>query len=275
MGDRYFDLANFSSHHDLRADEMDGAARRLLRRVDARAGSPRAADAARWPRSGRACGASCRRPAPSSTSTSSATPTSTSARCARAFDDPGFDALARGRACRLTCRPRPLRDHRRRRRGHVDRLPPRRAGLERRRAWSTARELTSGSTFHSAGLVGQLRSSVSLTQDDDVLGRALPEARRRRVRPRLDRVRRHPPGLHAGALGGDAPPGRLGEDVRPAARADLGRGGARALPADVHRRRDRRLLAADRRLPRPEPAHLRARRRRAARRLRRSSPTRG
>ena len=41
----------------------------------------------------------------------------------------------------------------------------------------------------------------------------------------------------------------------------------RAVPADGHRRRDRRLVAADRRLPRPEPAHLRARRRRAPRRL--------
>ena len=71
-----------------------------------------------------------------------------------------------------------------------------------------------------------------------------------------------------GALGGDAAPGRLGEDVRPAARADLRRGGAGAVPADGHRRRDRRVLAADRRLPRSQPAHLRARRRRAPGRLR-------
>ena len=38
-------------------------------------------------------------------------------------------------------------------------------------------ELTSGSTFHSAGLVGQLRGSLPLTRDDDVVGRALPDAR--------------------------------------------------------------------------------------------------
>ena len=82
-------------------------------------------------------------------------------------------------------------------------------------------QLTSGSTFHSAGLVGQLRSSRLADEDDDVLGRALPEARRRRVRPGLDRVRRHPAGLLARALGGDAAPGGLGEDVRAAARADL------------------------------------------------------
>ncbi len=35
-------------------------------------------------------------------------------------------------------------------------------------------DLTSGSTFHSAGLVGQLRGSVSLTRHDDGLGRAVP-----------------------------------------------------------------------------------------------------
>ena len=46
------------------------------------------------------------------------------------------------------------------------------------------------------------------------------------------------------------------------------RRGAGALPADDHRRRARRLVAADRRLPRPEPAHLRARRGRARGRLR-------
>ena len=132
-------------------------------------------------------------------------------------------------------------------------------------------QLTSGSTFHSAGLVGQLRSSRVADEDDDVLGRALPEARRRRVRPGLDRVRRHPARLLARALGGDAAPGRLGEDVRAAARADLGRGGAGAVPADGHRRRARRLLAADRRLPRSLAAHLRAGRRRAARRLPRST----
>ena len=39
-------------------------------------------------------------------------------------------------------------------------------------------DLTSGSTFHSAGLVGQLRSSLSLT-DDDGERRSLPHARER------------------------------------------------------------------------------------------------
>ena len=98
-------------------------------------------------------------------------------------------------------------------------------------------ELTSGSTFHSAGLVGQLRGSVSLTRmmmDSVELYRRLGDA------CGLDRVRRPAAGLHARARGGAAPPGRLGADVRAAARADLGRRGAGALPADVDRRRARR-----------------------------------
>ena len=41
-------------------------------------------------------------------------------------------------------------------------------------------QLTSGSTFHSAGLVGQLRGSRLADQDDDVLRRALPAPRRSR-----------------------------------------------------------------------------------------------
>ena len=38
-------------------------------------------------------------------------------------------------------------------------------------------ELTSGSTFHSAGLVGQLRSSLPRDADDDAQRRAVPPAR--------------------------------------------------------------------------------------------------
>ncbi len=73
-------------------------------------------------------------------------------------------------------------------------------------------ELTSGSTFHSAGLVGQLRSSVSLTQHDGGLGRAVPHARLR-----LGGVRWRAPGMHARARRGGAAPGCVGEDVRAAA----------------------------------------------------------
>ena len=129
-------------------------------------------------------------------------------------------------------------------------------------------QLTSGSTFHSAGLVGQLRGSVSLTKMMMHSVDALPAARGGvRVRPRLGRMRRHPARLERGADGGAAPPGRLGEDLRAAAGADLRRGGAGAVPADVDRGRARRRLAADRRLPRSLAADLRARRRRPPRRL--------
>ena len=80
-------------------------------------------------------------------------------------------------------------------------------------------------------------------------------------------MRRPAAGVLARADGGDAPPGRLGEDVRPAARAGLGRRGARALPADGHRRRAGCLLAAHGRLPGSEPPRIRAGRRRPPRRL--------
>ena len=82
-------------------------------------------------------------------------------------------------------------------------------------------QLTSGSTFHSAGLVGQLRGSVSLTRmmmDSVELYRSLDCGWVECGGLRLASSR--------GALGGDAPPGRLGEDVRAAARAAVGRGGA-------------------------------------------------
>ena len=74
------------------------------------------------------------------------------------------------------------------------------------------------------------------------------------------------PRLVRGAHGGAPPPGRLGEDVRLAARADLGGRGEGEVPADVDRRRSRRRLASDRRLPRSVAAHLRDGRRRPARR---------
>ncbi len=102
-------------------------------------------------------------------------------------------------------------------------------------------QLTSGSTFHSAGLVGQTPRLGLADEDDDALRRALPADRRRvRVRPGLGRVRRHPARLVRGAHGGASPPGRMGQDLRPAARADLGRRGEGEVPADVDRGRARR-----------------------------------
>ncbi len=59
---------------------------------------------------------------------------------------------------------RPLRHHRRRGGRHLDRLPPRPARLATTWCSLERSQLTSGSTFHSAGLVGQLRGSVTLTK---------------------------------------------------------------------------------------------------------------
>ena len=88
-------------------------------------------------------------------------------------------------------------------------------------------DLTSGSTFHSAGLVGQLRGSLSLTRmmmESVDLYRRLGSVGRPRdglARGRLAAAR-----VVRGADGGAPPAGGLGEDVRPAARARLGGRGA-------------------------------------------------
>ena len=76
------------------------------------------------------------------------------------------------------------------------------------------KELTSGSTFHSAGLVGQLRVVGLADEDDDVLGRALPAA----ARSGLGRVRRHPARLHARSAG-RRPAARRGGRRRSACRS--------------------------------------------------------
>ena len=83
-------------------------------------------------------------------------------------------------------------------------------------------ELTSGSTFHSAGLVGQLRSSLSLTKmmmSSVDLYRSLEDGGR--ARDGLEGGRLAAPRVVAGAHGGDRAPGRLGEDVRASPRARL------------------------------------------------------
>ena len=107
-------------------------------------------------------------------------------------------------------------------------------------------QLTSGSTFHSAGLVGQLRSSVTLTRmmmyGADLYRRLAAETG-------------HDPGWHeVGSLRLASTAERIEELRRQAgwaqtfglpARARLDRGGARALPRPVRpRRRPRRRVAA-------------------------------
>ena len=102
-------------------------------------------------------------------------------------------------------------------------------------------ELTSGSTFHSAGLVGQLRNSLSLTQmmmNSVDLYRTLGdevdlETGWREVGSlRLASSQEHMEELET--------PGRLGRDVRTAPAPDLGRRGPVDVPADVDRGRARR-----------------------------------
>ena len=155
------------------------------------------------------------------------------------------------------------RHHRRRGRRDEHRLPPRGARLDRHRPRRPRRadlriDLPLGRPGRPAPGLGDAH------QDDDVRLRPLPAPRRRdRHRPLVARGRLAPPGVDAGALRGAPAPGGLGQDVRPAARADHRRGGPGPLPADVDRRRPRRRLAADRRLARPVGARQRAGRGRA------------
>ena len=119
-------------------------------------------------------------------------------------------------------------------------------------------ELTSGSTFHSAGLVGQLPQHALADEDDDGQRRPLPVARGRGLtRDGMARGRVASPRLLARADGGDLASGRLGEDVRASARADLARRGAGALPAHDDGWRVGRGVPADGRLHRPQSAHVR------------------
>ena len=78
-------------------------------------------------------------------------------------------------------------------------------------------ELTSGSTFHSAGLVGQLRGTVTLTKmmmyGSDLYRRLRDETG---VDPSWHEVGSIRLASIQGADGGARPAGRLGEDLRAA-----------------------------------------------------------
>ena len=119
-------------------------------------------------------------------------------------------------------------------------------------------ELTSGSTFHSAGLVGQLRADPTLTRMNMYSVELYRRLQQTEHAARLGRVRRHPARVVAGADGGDPPADQLGHGVRAAAAGDLGRRGARAVPADRPDGRRRRGLPRLGRLRRPVAALLRA-----------------
>ena len=233
-----------------RLDEQgDGPAGRVLRRRRATRPSPSCTTCGSCPTSARRCGESSSRRSRRRLRLHRRTPEHFDAGRWREFPA----ACAGGR-------------RRRRRRRLLDPLLADPARLGRRRPGRARRP----DQRLDVPLGGARRPAARLAQpdaDDDELGRAVPDARRRgRPRDGLARGRLAAARLVGGADGGAAPPGGLGEDVRAAARADLGRGGAAAVPADVDRRRARRRLPPDRRLHRPEPADLRARRGRAARR---------
>ena len=122
-------------------------------------------------------------------------------------------------------------------------------------------DLTSGSTFHSAGLVGQLRGSISLTK---MMMSSVELYRALGAEVELET------GWHeVGSLRLASSEERMEEIARQAGWAKTfglplelvsAAEAQRALPADVDRRRARRRVHPHRRLHRPEPADLRARR---------------
>ena len=130
-------------------------------------------------------------------------------------------------------------------------------------------DLTSGSTFHSAGLVGQLRGSLSLTRmmmNSVDLYRTL-----------ADEVGLETGWHEVGSLRLASSQERMEELARQAGWAKTfglplelvsAEEAQRLFPPMSDRRRARRRLPADGRLHRPEPAHVRARRGRPPRRRR-------
>ena len=119
-------------------------------------------------------------------------------------------------------------------------------------------ELTSGSTFHSAGLVGQLRADPTLTR----MNMYSVELYRK-----LQQTEHAPSWVESGGIKLASTPERL-EEIRrqiswahtyglPLHEISPGRGRG-AVPADDHRRRGRRRLPRVRRVRRPDPALLRA-----------------
>ena len=153
-------------------------------------------------------------------------------------------------------RPGRGRGHRRRRDRHQRRLPPDPGSAGPTCSCSSRAGSPCGTTWHAAGLVGQLRASESGTrlvqystelyarlEDETGLVDRLPAVRRGHRRPDPG------PDDPAAADGGD----RGG--VRPRVRAAHAGAGARALPGDARRRPGRRDLAARRRQGQPDRPH--------------------
>src|SRR5580693_3760749 len=85
-------------------------------------------------------------------------------------------------------------------------------------------KLTSGSTWHAAGLVGQLRSSANITQ---LLGYSVA------LYDGMEAQRRPAPGLQFGAMDRGEAAGDDGALLRPRNAASVGEGGSGALAADA------------------------------------------
>ena len=136
-------------------------------------------------------------------------------------------------------------------------------------------DLTSGSTFHSAGLVGQLRGSLCLTRM--MMGSV------DLYRSLADEVGLETGWREVGSLRLASSEERMEELARQAGWAKTfglplelvsADGGAAAVPADDDRGRARRGLPPHRRLHRPEPAHASRSPRARAAAARRSAPAR-
>ena len=123
------------------------------------------------------------------------------------------------------------RGHRRRGRRRERRLPPCRAGSDRRRPRRPRRaDQRVDVPQRRAGRAAARRSDAD--PDEHVLRRALSATAGDRAAARLGRVRRHPARVIAAADGGDPPAGQLGDGVRPGPSRDLGGRGGRAVPPD-------------------------------------------
>ncbi len=133
--------------------------------------------------------------------------------------------------------------------GDQHRLPPHEARMERRPAPGPLR---ADERLH-VPLGGPRRPASELGQphpDDDVRGRAVPEARSGdRDRPRMARGRDAAPRVLPVPARGARPAGGLGQELRPARRDRLGRRGARTVPAARRVERAGRAVRPDGRPP--------------------------
>ena len=120
-------------------------------------------------------------------------------------------------------------------------------------------QLSCGTTWHAAGLVGQLRASESATRLVQYSTQLYAELEDETgLSGRLQAVRGSDRRPHRGPDDPAAPHGRQRRGVRHGVRTAQPRAGARALPGDAGRRPRRRHLAARRRQGQPDRPDVRA-----------------